>query len=242
MADEGDRAQAELEHLDGERRSLAAVSAAYDCILADAEMIRDAAPGATKVPLMNAFSNRLTAFQLLLAAFEPLAAVLSQTYGRRALQQQIEKLGAQVAWSSRAARIGADVERLCAEVAVAEETSAVLHVLERRLTELDAPAAALERDGHPGARERLTEVLSHVRAKIQALDDRALKEASAARWEMFTKLVPAAEDADVRRIQREIAADNRATTMKLFEIQRKAQEDAFKSMQAIHDKQNELNL
>jgi hypothetical protein len=274
MADEVDRverAQAESEHLDGERRSLAAVSAAYDCICADAETIRDAPPGATKALLIDAFSNRLSAFQLLLAAFEPLATVLSETYGRAALQQQIVRLGAQAAWSSRAARIAADVERIFAETTGVEQTSAVFQALERRLTDLEESAAALERDGHPGSRERLDEVLSGVRARIKALEDPALREMEAARWAMFTRLVPAAElqpfsapqpaqpqpaqqrapqpqaadpdeTAKLRAIQQAIDADNRATTMKIFEIQRKAQEDAFTSMQAIHDKQNEMNL
>jgi hypothetical protein len=50
------------------------------------------------------------------------------------------------------------------------------------------------------------------------------------------------EAAKLRAIQRAIEADARATTMKIFEIQRKAQQDAFDSMQRIHDAQNNMKL
>lgn len=284
MADEEDHAELDElspENLDAFRRSVAAIDAAYDSISADAKTIRDDPPGPATIVLIEAFARRLAAFQLLLEAFEPLATVLSETYGRDALQQHIARLGAQAAWSAKAARINADVERISVESTGAKETSELLRGLERRLTDLDVAAAELEREGHPGSRARLHEVLGFVRTKMQATDDY-----QALRMQMFARIVPAAElrfpserpaqppspqppppqrpaaqqpvaqqpaaqqptDTDpeeaakLRAIQRAIEADARATTMKIFEIQRKAQQDAFDSMQRIHDAQNNMKL
>jgi hypothetical protein len=253
------------ENLDAFRRSVAAIDAAYDGISADAKTIRDDPPGPATIVLIEAFSRRLAAFQLLLEAFEPLATMLSETYGRDALQKHIGRLGAQAEWSAKSARINADVERISVESTGAKETSEMLRALERRLTDLDVAAAELEREGHPGSRARLHEVLGYVRTKIQATDDY-----QALQMQMFARIVPAAElrfpserpaqqpppqqpapqqpDTDpeeaakLRAIQRAIEADARATTMKIFEIQRKAQQDAFDSMQRIHDKQNEMKF
>ena len=80
---------------------------------------------------------------------------------------------------------------------------------------------------------------------------------SDAMWQKFLDLVPPqrpaaapaskpvpdpeSDAAKARAIQLQILKDQQAADQKIFDIQQKAQEDAFKSMQAMHDKQNEMN-
>jgi hypothetical protein len=87
-------------------------------------------------------------------------------------------------------------------------------------------------------------------------DDRV--ERANAGWQKFLDLLPpgseppqrrakppasdAAEDAKVRAIQLETEKERLAENQKQSEIRRKAQQDAFESMQRMHDKQNEMKL
>ncbi len=90
--------------------------------------------------------------------------------------------------------------------------------------------------------------------------ERRMTERADAGWQQFLDLVPpqrlaepapkpvpepapkAESDAKARAIQLQILKDRQVADDKIFEIQRKAQEDAFVSLQAMHDKQNEMKL
>jgi hypothetical protein len=280
MANEDGRVRREAaDLLDEEGRCLAAITAGYSCICADAAAIRAADPGPARSQLLDALYNRLRAFQLLLAAFEPLAKTWAEEHGNSVLRSRVDELIAETAATARATRIDAVVERAMTEFFAADSTNGLsLIALERRMVAVEPDALALEREGNGGPRIRLFLALGKLRAKMHAEDPSptaawrtvGLRQPVTTRPVAMTPLTkvsapvqptvtgavqPGAgaprpaqqavdpdEAAKLRAIQQAIDADNRATNMKIFEIQRKAQEDAFKSMDAIHDKQNEMKF